>query len=190
MIIMHRKERIMIDLDDVICGEGFIFLINEYLGTNFRENDSTEFMLQNMVQVDKRKDCLKYVLDNNLYNYVKIKEEAVRVIEKLNNRYDVYICSSYIIKEMGIENKVLPMQKFEWILNNLPFLTPSQIIFANNKQLLDMDVRIDDGIWNLNGNCRSLLFTAYHNKNITDEELNTKSVIRVNSWIEIEKILL
>ena len=35
-----------------------------------------------------------------------------------------------------------------------------------------------------------LLFTAYHNVNITDEELKAKNLIRVNNWKEIEKILL
>ena len=35
-----------------------------------------------------------------------------------------------------------------------------------------------------------LLFTAYHNKNIADDELKEKKLTRVNSWKEIEKILL
>lgn len=35
-----------------------------------------------------------------------------------------------------------------------------------------------------------MLFTAYHNKDITDEELKDNEVIRVNGWKEIEKILL
>ena len=35
-----------------------------------------------------------------------------------------------------------------------------------------------------------MLFTAYHNKTITDEELKQNGVIRVNGWKDIEKILL
>lgn len=40
-----------------------------------------------------------------------------------------------------------------------------------------------------------ILFPSYHNKNVTDEELNQKGVLRAgydwrNGWNEIEKILL
>ena len=37
---------------------------------------------------------------------------------------------------------------------------------------------------------KKLLFSAYHNKNIPDEELKKDGLIRVNNWKEVEKILL
>ena len=35
-----------------------------------------------------------------------------------------------------------------------------------------------------------MLFTAYHNKTITEEELKKEGAIRVNGWKDVEKILL
>ena len=32
-------KKIMIDMDDVICGGGFLALVNEFLGTAYREED-------------------------------------------------------------------------------------------------------------------------------------------------------
>lgn len=34
-----------------------------------------------------------------------------------------------------------------------------------------------------------LLFTAWHNKNISSKELESKGIIRVDSWYDIEKVL-
>ena len=30
-------KKIMIDMDDVICGGGFLKLVNDFLGTNYKE---------------------------------------------------------------------------------------------------------------------------------------------------------
>ena len=35
-----------------------------------------------------------------------------------------------------------------------------------------------------------LLFTAWHNKDLTDDELKKQNIIRVNNWKEIASILL
>ena len=33
------------------------------------------------------------------------------------------------------------------------------------------------------------MFTAWHNKNISSKELESKGIIRVDSWYDIEKVL-
>lgn len=35
-----------------------------------------------------------------------------------------------------------------------------------------------------------LLFTSYHNKQISDEKLQSQNVVRVVGWKEVEKVLL
>ncbi len=51
---------------------------------------------------------------------------------------------------------------------------------------------IDDKAENLEGNNKrmKLLFTAFHNKNISEKELKEQGLIRVTDWKEVEKILL
>ena len=52
-------------------------------------------------------------------------------------------------------------------------------------------MQIDDRLPNLQGEVKTkLLFDAYHNRTITDEELQIQGVKRVKSWKEIEDILL
>ena len=64
-------------------------------------------------------------------------------------------------------------------------------IFTTNKEIINCDIKIDDKLSNLSGNAQmKMLFTAYHNKELTDKELEKNGVIRVNGWKDIEKILL
>ena len=52
------------------------------------------------------------------------------------------------------------------------------------------DIKIDDKIENLVNGDIKILFTAYHNKNISDEELKNQGIIRAKDWLDIKKILL
>ena len=56
--------------------------------------------------------------------------------------------------------------------------------------VLNVDIKIDDRIDNLNGAKTKILFTAYHNKNFSDETLEKEGIKRANSWYDIEKLLL
>jgi 5'(3')-deoxyribonucleotidase len=52
-------------------------------------------------------------------------------------------------------------------------------------------IRIDDCMSNLNGSGSiKLLFTSWHNLSITNEELASKNIIRVNNWLDIANIVL
>ena len=82
------------------------------------------------------------------------------------------------------------MQKFDFLKNNFPFIDPSRFTFQSNKSLLNCDIKIDDIVRNLKNAEMKILYTAYHNKNISDEELKLKNIIRANNWKDIEKILL
>lgn len=75
--------------------------------------------------------------------------------------------------------------------DNLPFIPPQNYIFTSNKEIINCEIKIDDKLSNLAGTAETkLLFDAYHNKNITDEELKQKGAVRVNGWEDIEKMLL
>ena len=163
-------KRLLIDMDDVICENGFIRMINEFLGTNYKSEDANSY----------------YV-----YDYVNIVKDAPEVIEKLNEFYDIYIITAYIFRDKPEISGSQLKNKFDYLTKNLPFIDPKKFIFLSDKELVDADIRIDDSVDKLKGQAEmKLLFTAYHNKNIADAELKEKKLTRVNSWKEIEKILL
>ncbi len=63
-------------------------------------------------------------------------------------------------------------------------------IFTSDKSIVNCDIKIDDKVNNIKGASTKLLFTAWHNKDLTEDELQKEKIIRVNNWKEIKKILL
>lgn len=182
------KKRIMIDMDDVIVSGGFLHLLNEFMYTNYKEEDFNEFYMQDIVP--NKKEFFNYFLKHNLYDYCEIKDSAIEVIKKLSKNFDIYICTSYIYKEIIEDSGIILKYKYDYLLKYFPFLNPSNFIFTGDKSVINCDIKIDDRVENLENSNIKILFSAYHNKNISDKELKEKNILRVNNWSEIKNLLL
>lgn len=184
-------ERIMIDMDDVICDGGFLALVNQFLNTSYKKEDIKTYYIQDIIPKEKYPEWTEFFNSKNVYDYVKFLQDSYEVMEKLSKKYELYICSSYIFRDNEEYSAKNLMHKFEWLYENIPFIKPENYIFTSNKEIIDCQIKIDDKLSNLCGKAqRKLLFTAYHNKDITDEELKNDGIQRVNGWKDIEKILL
>ena len=184
-------KRLLIDMDDVICENGFIRIINDFLGTNYRAEDANSYYVNDLIPANKFEEWVKFFEEKNLYDYVNIVKDAPEVIERLNKFYDIYIITAYIFRDRPEISGNQLKNKFNYLTKSLPFIDPKKFIFLSDKELVDADIRIDDSIDKLKGKAElKLLFTAYHNKNISENELKGKKILRVNSWREIEDILL
>lgn len=184
-------KRLLIDMDDVICENGFIRMVNDFLGTNYKAEDANSYFVNDLIPDDKFEEWVKFFEEKNVYDYVNIVKDAPEVIEKLNKFYDIYIITAYIFRDKPEISGNQLKNKFDYLSKKLPFIDPKKFIFLSDKELVDADIRIDDSVDKLKGKAEmKLLFTAYHNKNIADDELKEKKLTRVNSWKEIEKILL
>ena len=182
------KEKIMIDMDDVITKGGFLYLLNMYLHSNYLESDFKNYYMQDVIP--NKQEFFDWFLKQNMYDYCNLLPNVYEVLEKLNQEYDIYIGTAYLFKEVPDKCGIILQQKFNYLKENLPFISPSQYIFLTNKSLLNCDIKIDDRIDNLTNAKRKLLFTAYHNKSLTKEELNEQKIERVDNWKQIEKILI
>lgn len=185
------KQKLMIDMDDVICDGGFLYLLNKFLDTAYTKDDFKNYYLQDIISKEKMKDWIEFFSKNNMYEKAEFIGDAFECIKKLNEIYDIYIVTAYIIKDdPSISGKVL-MDKFNWLQENLPFIPQANYVFLNRKDFIDCDIKIDDKLTNLEGHGKiKLLFTAYHNKDISDETLKKQNVKRVNNWYDVEKELL
>ena len=181
----------MIDMDDVICGGGFLKLVNDFLGTDYKETDIQTYYIQDLIPKEKMQEWAKFFAQKNIYNYTQILPNAYNVMEQLNKKYELYITTAYIFRDDKEKSSKLLKNKFDYLIKNFPFIQPEQYIFTSNKEIVECQIKIDDKPANLEGDAElKLLFTAYHNKNIPNEELQKNNLIRVNNWNEIGKILL
>lgn len=182
------KEKIMIDMDDVITKGGFLYLLNEYLHSNYQEEDFKQFYMQDVIP--NKEDFFNWFLTKNLYDYSELLPDVYEVLEKLNKEYDIYIGTAYLFKEIPDKCGIILQHKFNYLKEKLPFIHPSQYIFLTDKSILNCDIKIDDRIDNLKNAKRKLLFTAYHNRLISNEELEKQKIKRVDNWKQIEKVLI
>ena len=185
---MNKKQSIMIDMDDVIVGGGFLYLINQFLGTHYTEADFKDFYMQDIIP--DKKAFFEYFLTKNMYDHCEMNENAYEVIKELNEVFNVYIGTSYIFPEIIKESGIILLHKYNYLMEKLPFLTPKNFVFLVDKSVLNCDIRIDDRLDNLIGAERKILYLAYHNKDISPETLQEQGVERADNWLDIKKILL
>lgn len=191
------RKKILLDVDEVICSSGFLSAVNEFLGTNYEIDDFTDYYIdRKAIPKEKIEEFKEFVNNRNLYENTYILPGANEVIKRLNEVYDIYICSA-CVNGLNVEGSgKIFMDKYNFLIKNFSFLNPEHFIFTNTKNLFKADIQIDDRLSNLDDEIEiKILFPSYHNKNVTDEELNQKGVLRAgydwrNGWNEIEKILL
>lgn len=184
-------KSIMIDMDYVITSNNIDKMMEMYLGCKVDLSDYKEYRKQDFLK-NKKHDFLVWLKDNNYYEYAILNYGCYEVMKKLNKVYKIYIVTDYLWPEdemISYTGKFLN-DKFNYLYKSFDFLDPKNIIFAADKELINCDIKIDDRISNLEGARTKLLFTAYHNKNISNTDLSQDGIIRVNNWYDIENILL
>lgn len=183
-------KKIMVDMDDVICDGGFLSLVNQFLESNYTMEDVKGYYIQDLIPKERYPEWSEFYNTKNVYDYCDMIPDTYEVLERLSKKYEIYIASAYVFRDNERYSSNSLKHKFEWLYENLPFISPNNYIFTTNKEIINCEIKIDDKLSNLEGKAETkLLFTAFHNKNLTDEELSKKGVIRVNGWKEIEKIL-
>ena len=181
-------KTIMVDMDDVITIGNFNKFLEEFLGQKIDTDNNKYKYRQEAIKGRENEFRLIYQY-RNLYANAPLLDGCYEVLRKLNEKYDVYIVTAYIWGQDIINAEENLKNKFIYLKENLPFISSQKYIFTQDKKILDFDIKIDDRINNLEGAKIKLLFTAWHNKNISSKELESKGIIRVDSWYDIEKVL-
>lgn len=194
---MAKKKDLLLDVDEVICFSGFLEAVNDFMNTNYVIDDFTDYYIDEVVIPKERFDEFnKFLSNRNLYENAQTLPHAIETIQKLNKVYNIYICSSCINPFDVNGSGKLFADKYNFLINTLPFIKPENFIFTNAKHLFKAAVQIDDRLNNLSEDIETtILFPSYHNKDISDKELREKKVIRAghdwrDGWIEINKLLL
>ena len=183
-------KRLMIDMDNCITDAYFMETVNDFLHTDYKMKDQTMFHLQKLVPEDQRQDYWKYMLEHTFYGDCPLLENAYEVLKELNEKYELYIVTTYYYKDSNpdISGKVLK-DKYEYLQNKLPFISPKQYIFIDDKTLIHWDIAIDDRTNNLKSADQKILMNAWHNQEFTKEQLEEQGIVRVSGWSEILEIL-
>ncbi len=188
-----NKKTIMIDMDEVIVVGRFSDFLVDFLGEVNFDNLQTQNR-QDLIK-GREEEFGKIYKYKNIYkdeegNYIKPLPNCIDVINKLNQKYDVYIVTAYIWGGDVIDASTNLKNKFDYLQYFFPFIDPNKYIFMSDKTKIHFDIGIDDRVFNLKNCDKKLLFREFRNKKISDKELKSMGIIGINNWLEIEKELL
>lgn len=114
----------------------------------------------------------RYVTTKGFFRDVPVMKGAVKAVQQLMRRFDVYIVSA------AMEFPHSLYEKKCWLEDHFPFISWTNIVFCGSKSIIGTDYLIDDHLKNLdNFGGQPILFTAGHN-------LQVKHHVRVNNWPE------
>jgi 5'(3')-deoxyribonucleotidase len=151
------KKSILLDVDEVICFPGFLKACNDFLNTNYEIDDfDTYYLDEQIIPKDRWDEFISFLGKRNVYDDAVLLPDAFDVIKKLNDIYDIYICSSCINPFDINGSGCLFKNKYEYLVKELPFLDPTKFIFTNSKHLIKADIQIDDRLNNLDNDCFKL----------------------------------
>ncbi len=192
-----KKKSILLDVDEVICFAGFLDYANEFMNTNYEIDDiKTYYIDDTIIPQNKIKEYNKFLNSKNIYENAHILPNAIESIKKLSEYYNIIICSA-CINPYDVENSGKYFKdKYDFLIKTLPFLKPENFIFTNTKNIIKADIQIDDRVSNLvNDIPIKILFPSYHNKEIADEYLSSKNIIRAGKdwrtgWQNVLDILI
>ena len=53
-------EKLIVDMDDVLCEKGFIRMINEFLGTDYKQEDAKSYFVNDLIPKDRLDDWVTW----------------------------------------------------------------------------------------------------------------------------------
>lgn len=179
---MKQLKTLAFDMDEVITDTlaKKISVINEIFNMNVTKQDF----------IGKRNCELTEEQGRILFNEINkegffrdlafLEEDTKSILEELNEKYDIYICTA----AMEVPNSL--QDKYLWLKENLPFLNDQNFVFCGDKSILATDYLVDDSLYQLEGfKGQGILFTAPHNQ-LNHEHTFT----RLNSWKEVAEYFL
>ncbi len=182
-------KTIMVDMDDVLTYGNFSEILEDYLGYKPDYDNIKSYYIQDILG-DKKADFFSKFKDMDMYENATLLPDSYEVLKKLSKHYKIYICTDYIWREIIEFAGNNLKNKYNFLYKKLDFIEPKNFIFVGDKSIVNCDIKIDDKLNNIEGAKTKLLFTAWHNKDLTEEELAKQNIIRVNNWKDIQKILL
>ena len=84
-----KKKILLIDVDEVICFSGFLPVINEFLHTNY-------YLDHELISKERKQEFLQFLRTKNVYENPNFLPQAREVVQKLYQKYDVYLLSSCV----------------------------------------------------------------------------------------------
>lgn len=170
-------KRLLVDMDGVLADVYAQFL-------KYEKENGIHHNLEDLYGVTEENAfgrIHEYVNSERFFIEAPVMANSQRVLEQLNQKYDLFIVSS------ATEFPNSLTQKMFWLIQHFPFIEWKQVVLCGTKQVIKGDIMLDDHFKNLDyfDGEKTLLYTQPHNI-----YADCKHHQRVNSWQEVADVLL
>lgn len=180
-----KKLTILVDMDDTLenLSEAWVSYLNGRYGTSVAVSDISSWDISQAFPILSKAEVYGALKETALWEAVKPLPGAVKYLKKLvEDGNEVFIVTASHPDTVGVKmNQVL--------FRYFPFIPYQNVIISSKKQMIAGDILIDDGVHNLGGKFMGMLFTANHNRSITDDELLALNAVRVDGWKEVYSLI-
>lgn len=180
--------KIGIDIDNVVFSTTQAVLDVHYENTGERLclSDIKTYCIENYVSEEYKKDFYRNFLNKRVWKKAELLPNCVDTIRQLHDiGHEIYFVTA--TGTMNIH------KKFELLRRTFPFIeVEKRLIVTQCKQMIKLDVLIDDCIDNLVGaDYFGILFNYPWNENYEGSILNNngETIERVDSWSEIPNVI-
>jgi len=167
-------KRLIVDMDDVIADATgqFISWYEREFGIRI-ERSVLNGKEEGEGFPDNHQILRQFPYRDNFFRTMQINEGSREVLERLNQKYELFIVSAAMEFPQSLS------EKLAWLQEHLPFLSWKQIVFCGSKAVVHGDYMIDDLPHNLERfNGDKFIFSAPHNLHINHFQ-------RLNNWAEV-----
>ncbi len=178
-----KKLTILVDLDDTMTDllSAWVSWLNAMHGLEISCKDIKEWDMTKAFPSLTAEEIYSPFHCSSFWHTVQPKQGASEVLQQIKaDGHDIFVVTATNYRTMSA--------KFDACLfGNFPFLHWSDVIVTNNKQMVNGDILIDDGIHNLEGGkYEKILMTAPHNVAYNAE---ANGMHRVKDWDDVYKII-
>lgn len=180
-----EKLTILVDMDNCIenLSVAWVGYLNDRYGTDVPLSNVTSWDISKAFPSLSKEQVYGVLQEKALWERVKPLPGAAKYLKRImDDGNDVFIVTASHPDTVGVKMNTVLFKYF-------PFIPYENIIVSRKKQMISGDILIDDGIHNLGGNYMGMLFTANHNKSVTDEELMKLNAVRVDNWKEVYELV-
>jgi len=169
-------QRVLVDMDEVIA-DTTLGMINWYKKVYGGDIDYAK-MLEGKSLIkgfpeEHQAAVRQQLFEPGFFRHLPVMDNSVQVLEKMNERYEIYIVSA------ATEFPNSLTEKYHWLMEHFPFFTWKQLVLCGVKSMIQADVMIDDHTRHLAPfKGKAYLFSAPHN-------LEEKGFERLQNWKEV-----
>lgn len=171
-----NKIKIGLDLDSVLSDllPYWLSFYNKDYSDNLKTTDIIAWETNLFVKPECGNKIFEYILNPSFFRNVPVMPNAQNVVGWLStfDNIELYIVTAY--------HPVACKDKADWLAEHFPCINQKNIVFCNDKSMVNVDYLLDDSPYNHIGfKGQYILFDTPYNQCLNDR------FPRVKSWLEV-----